>query len=404
MTPEGAVALGALFVLAFAFAGSETAFSLQRIDREPEDWTSARIQALLARRPALASGLLLGQRAAAVGIVALATTLPGPAWLPVVVVPPALVLLAEAAPRVIARRHAQDWARLAVWPLSVFFLILAPIRAPLAAAVRALAWPFGGGSPLPRGLAEGEIRTMLERGGVDAREREIIEAVFEFDENNVGRLMIPRPDIFAVPLDLPWEELLRRCRETGFSRVPVYEGRLDHIVGVLLLKDLLKYRKRPPAGPRQLRSILWPPTFVPQTKPADAMLREFMERRFHMAFVVDEHGTLVGLLTLDDLLSELVGELLDPDDDAPAPEVQHPGPGVISVKAAMDIEDFDEETGIAIPEGEYTTVGGFVFHLLGRLPRDGDTVEHKGYRFTVAGVEGRRITEVRVEGVPAEGT
>ncbi len=184
-----------------------------------------------------------------------------------------------------------------------------------------------------------------------------------------------------------------RAHEAGHSRIPVTGVADDDIVGVLLLKDLLRFRKTPLAGPRQLRSLLLPPVFVPTSKPADSMLEEFLERRFHMAFVVDEHGTLVGLVTLDDLLGELFG---DEDDDTDESEIARLRPDALTVKASIDVEDFVEETGITLPEGDYHTLGGFVFHELGRLPRKGDSVAVGEHRFVVAKMEGRRIAEVIV--------
>ena len=229
-------------------------------------------------------------------------------------------------------------------------------------------------------------------GALDPMERDIIEAVFEFDDITVERLMTPRPDLFSVPLTIDWPDLLEVTRRAGHSRIPVTGGTDDDIVGVLLLKDLLRFRQEPPSGPRQLRSLLLQPVFVPVSKPADSMLTAFLERRFHMAFVVDEHGTLVGLVTLDDLLGELLGE----DDDTDDSEIARLRPDALTVKASIDVADFVEETGIALPEGDYHTLGGFVFHELGRLPRKGDAVAVADHRFVVAKMEGRRIAEVIV--------
>jgi putative hemolysin len=399
----------ALFGLSFFFSGTETAlFSLQTVDRQRfEDGgpTGRRILRMLEHRAALISSILIGNETvnvsiSALGAFLLATLLPGKPWVNVVVLTPMLLLLSEITPKVIAFRYNARWSRAVVWPLSLFVLLVTPVRWLVAGVVILLARPLGVRGAREDRLAEPEIRTLLQQGAasgdVAEREREIIEAVFEFDDLSLGRLMTPLPDVFAVPVDMPWNDLLRACRDAGLSRVPVYDTHLDNVVGVLLLKDLLKYRNRPPAGPRQLRSILLPPTFVPRSKSADVMLREFMERRYHMAFVVNEHGTMVGLVTLDDLLSELVGEILDGEDDVTGPEVERPRPGMLRVKAIIDLEDFDEETGIHLPEGEYETVGGFVFHLLGRVPQEGDCVEWEGHRFEVVAVDGRRITELRV--------
>lgn len=401
-----------LFLASFFFSGTETAmFSLQTVDRQRFDQeggaTGRRILGLLERRTALISSILLGNETmnvsiSALGAFLLANLAPGKPWLNVVIMTPALLLLSEITPKVIAYRYNVTWSRAVVWPLSAFVWLVSPFRWVVAGVVSLLARPLGvHGAKAAERLAESEILTLLEQGAasgdVDEREREIIEAVFEFDDISLGRLMTPLPEVFAVPVDIPWPDLLATCKEDGHSRIPVYEERIDNVVGVLLLKDLLKYRKRPPAGPRQLRSMLMPPQFVPRSKPADIMLREFLERRYHMAFVVNEHGTLVGLVTLDDLLSELVGELLDPEDEATGPELERPRPGILHVKGMMDLEDFEEQTGIRLPEGEYDTVGGFVFHRLGQLPTVGDSVDWDGLRFEVTAMEGRRLAEVRVE-------
>ena len=179
---------------------------------------------------------------------------------------------------------------------------------------------------------------------------------------------------------------------SGFSRVPIYSRSKDSILGILLIKDLLKLRSAPIAGPLQLRSLLLPPVFVPTSKPADDMLEEFLTQRYHMAFVVDEHGTLVGLVTLDDLLDELLGEAEDGSAESELTECQDGW----MVRANMDIEDFTEDTGISLPEGDYHTLGGYVFHELGRLPKIDDQVRHNDWVFSVASMKGRRISSLNV--------
>ena len=399
-----------LFSLSFFFSGSEIAlFSLQKVERQKvgaAGRTGTRIIELLEHRSRLITTLLMGNETvnvliAAVGASVIAQLAPGRSWLNVLVLTPAILLFSEITPKVLAVRYNQQWSLAVAWPLYAFYVIVTPIRWIVGGIVNALASLFRVRRDTEDdALNEAEIRTLIqhgqEAGGVDAREREIIEAVFEFDDLTVGRLMTPRPDIFAVPLTVTWEELLTTAREHAFSRVPVYEERFDNIIGTLLIKDLLRYRKRPLTTPRQLRSILLPPSFVPASKPADDLLREFMSRKMHQAIVVDEHGTVVGLVSLDDLLSELVGDLLDID-DKPNAAIEEAGPGILAVPGDLDIEDFEEETGIALPEGEYHTVGGFVFHELGRLPRTGDVVAFDEHAFEVAAMDGRRVTQIRVK-------
>ncbi len=395
-----------LFGLSFFFSGTETAlFSLQQVDRDRIQRggrTGKVLHRLLEQRAPLITTILMGNESANIALTAVVaavveTTLPGQPWVPILLVTPSLVLISEITPKVVAFRYRAAWARLAAWPLTAFALLVTPLRIIFSAIVSGLARLAG----VPRGaseerLAEDELMVYVDRsmasGELDPVERDIIEAVFELDDMPIQRLMTPRPDVFSLPLNIGWSDLLEGAYAAGHSRIPVRGRSEDDIVGVLIVKDLLRYRKAPLDGPRQLRSILMPPIFVPATMPAHIMLQEFLAQRFHMAFVVDEHGTLTGLITMDDLLSELLRD----DEASEDSEIARVRPNVLTVKATMDVEDFVEETGIPLPAGSYHTVGGFVFHELGRLPKQGDTVHHEGRRFVVEEVDGRRISEIRV--------
>jgi putative hemolysin len=413
--------LACAVALSFVLSATETAiFAIDRAERErlSHDRGGQRFVSRLERlegRAGLETTLVTANLAATVATVALAVELASAwtPWWPAVVVfglVPILVLVPEVTAKAIGYRFAVPWARMMILPVMVLHGLFTPIRWSVA-ALQALVARVVPPDPEDTGR-EAEIRHLIEQGAeegtVAERERDIVEAVFEFGELTIGRLMTPRPDMHAVPYDLPWDELIQRCRENGYSRVPVYQRRVDEILGVLLLKDLLRHRAvagdgARGLGPHQLRSLLIPPLFVPQTKPASDMLREFLARKQHMAFVVDEHGTLVGLITLDDLLRELVGEFLDHEDHEEQ-ALAATRPGQWTVKAWMDVDDFVEETGVAVPKDGYHTVGGFVFHMLGRLPHKGDAVETDGHRFVVAAMEGRRIAEVtvtKIEAVPA---
>jgi len=394
-----------LFGASFFFSGTETAmFSLQQVDRERlarMGRTGVRLGALLERKAALITTILMGNESANIALATVAAALveawfPSMPWLSVVVLTPALVLVSEITPKVLAFRFRSAWAGLATWPLTVFGLLVSPFRWLFTTIVSGLARLFGvPASSSEETWAKDELMVYVDRsaavGELAPMERDIIEAVFELDETPVQRLMTPRPDMFTLPLDIAWGALMDTASTCGHSRIPVW-GDDDDIVGVLIVKDLLRYRKAPLEGPRQLRSILLPPTFVLVSKPADDLLREFLEQRVHMAFVVDEYGTLVGLVTLDDLLYELIGD----DESSEESEIAQVNPHVITVRASIDVEDFSEETGIELPMGEHHTLGGFVWHELGRLPRIGDEVEFERHRFVVSSMEGRRIVEVTV--------
>ena len=399
------VPIVAFFLLSFFFSGTETAyFSLQKVDREwfaRSQGAGRQVAWLLGHRAPLITTILLGNETVNIALSAtcaglLATLAPTMPWLNVVLLTPALVLISEITPKILAFRFRRSWARAAALPLTLFFWLVFPFRFVLSLVVGGVARLLGVRQEAQGGVHQEELLVYVASGAasgaIDQHEADIIEAVFEFDAMSVERLMTPRPDMFAVPVDIEWAQLLERTREAGHSRIPVTTPNGDDIIGVLLLKDLLRYKKEPPTGPRQLRSLLLPPVFVPSSKSADSMLEEFLERRFHMAFVVDEHGTLVGLVTLDDLLRELFGE----EDVTDEGEIARLRPDALTVKASIDVEDFTEETGIVLPDGDYHTLGGFVFHELGRLPRKGDAVAWGEHRFVVAKMEGRRIAEVVV--------
>jgi len=413
VTPWTFVAMLTLFALSFFFSGTETAmFSLQQVDRQAlsRGGRSGRLVVyMLGNKRELLPTILIGNETVNVALAAttaglIAFVIPDAPWINVLLLTPLLVLISEITPKVLAFRFNRRWSQLAVWPLSAFYYTIWIPRFAFSELVNRISRVFGArGEVAEEGLAEEELMVLVGEGAAagefDQMERDIIEAVFEFDEITIERVMTPRPDIESLPTDLSWDELLKKCREMEHSRIPMYADQPDNIVGVLLLKDLLKHRESPLAGPRQLRSILLPATFVPASKPADAMLKEFLKRRFHMALVVDEHGTLTGLVTLDDLLDELVGELEHDTEDS---EIARISPTALTVKAAMDIEDFTEETGIELPEGDYHTVGGFVFHEFGRLPKRGDAITLGSHKFIVAEMEGRRIHALRVTGFTAQ--
>ncbi|MEZ4236149.1 MAG: hemolysin family protein [Myxococcota bacterium] len=410
--PATALVVLGLFASSFFFSGTETAyFALQKPDQDrfargtPGE---RRVVKLLDRRAALITTILLGNELSNIALAATSAAVIGhfgPSWLNVVVLTPLLVLFSEITPKVLAFRFRRRWAPWVVWPFTVWFVIATPVRWVVSGLLMGIGKLLGV-EDRRESIAAEELMVYVAHGAaigeLDPLERDIIESVFEFDDLTVQRLMTPRPDVFSVPITIGWQELLDKCREEGLSRIPVTGHDQDDIIGILLLKDLLKFRATPLSGPRQLRSLLLPPVFVPASKSADGMLREFLEKRFHMALVVDEHGTFVGLVTLDDLLGELIGAEDDSTEDA---EIAGPPDGM-TVKASIDLQDFEEETQIAIPEGDYHTLGGFVFHVLGRLPRRGESVTFGDHRYQVSKMEGRRVSEILVTPVlPAsEGT
>jgi CBS domain containing-hemolysin-like protein len=238
---------------------------------------------------------------------------------------------------------------------------------------------------------------------VERTEREMIHGVFELEDTLVRELMVPRPDMISLDVTTPREEILPLLREHLHSRVPVYEDTVDQIVGVLYTKDLLPYLRGLPLD-FDLRASLHPPYFVPESKRADALLREFQAKKLHLAIVVDEYGSTAGLLTMEDLLEELVGEIRDEFDEDER-LIQPVGPGSYRVAGRLSIEDLNVATGLGISHEVYDTVGGWVLDLFGRVPHRGERKETAEVTVAVERVERTRVVEVLVtvrRPVPAE--
>lgn len=403
--------LGLVAVLStFAFFSlSETAiFSLQKVDREAlkeMEGTGEVLRHLLARPRRLLAALLIGAEIANSTLSTLSASLimmvaPHAPWLNILIVAPMVILFGDLVPKTFAMNYARPTVIRVLRPLAFWCEIISPVRWLLAGVADGILRVVGvQQAPESDRMKEDQLRLLIDQGRetgvIQPVEQEIIHRVFEFGELPVSRLMTPRPDIISESITVDWAELWRAVKESGYSRIPFYQGETDNIVGILHVKDLLKLRGQPAPNPRQLQKMLHPAMFVPPSKRAQDLLSEFRKRNQHMAVVVDEHGSVVGLITLDDLLTELVGELLD-ENDAEEPEVRSIGTNVWSVKAGIDIEDFADKVGIELPEGDYTTLGGFVFHQLGEAPKKGDEVLWDGTRYLVTGVEGRRITNVTV--------
>jgi CBS domain containing-hemolysin-like protein len=397
-------------LLSFAFfALSETAlFSLQKVDREAlkeDPSVGESLRHLLARPRRLLAGLLIGAELSNVTLTTLSASLllvlaPQFPWLNILIIAPLVIFFGDLVPKTLGFRYSRGAARLVVRPLAFWNEVVSPLRWLLSGVADGVLRIFGV-QPAPEAerVKEEQLRVLIDQGRetgvIQQVEQEIIHRVFDFGDIPVSRLMTPRPDIISLPITVPWDELWDTIRQNGYSRIPFYQGSPDNIVGILHVKDLLKLRGQPPPNPRQLQKMLHPAMFVPPSKRAQDLLREFRARNQHMAIVVDEHGSVVGLNTLDDLLAELVGELLD-ENDVEEPEVRALGRNVWTVKAGIDIDDFQEKVGVELPEGDYTTLAGFVFHQLGEAPKKGDEVTWDGVRFLITGVEGRRITDLTV--------
>ena len=409
----GFVVIVLLLCCSALFSGSETAlFSLQPLDRKSlTEAGHTRVEPLLARPRRTLASILIGNEFVNVLLSTISaglvlTVAPDHPWINIVLLTPVLLVLGEVLPKVTALRFNRRIATLVAPPLTLFSAAVAPLRWMLTeVADLALRLTGGGNAPRDHQLRESHLRELVDQGRRDGAigqmEQEIIYKVFEFGDHAVVKLMTPRPDVFSLNLATPWHDLLAATRKHGFSRVPIWQGSPDNVVGILLVKKLLplllasRAADQGPPSPRQLRKLLLPPRFVPTLKRADALIDEFRADRSHMAIVVDEHGSLAGVVTLDDLLAELVGELLDETDEA-ADEITALGHGIYTVQASMDVDDFEAHFEVTLPEGDYHTIGGFVLAQAGEVPEKGTEVTWGGLRFIVSAREGVRLTELSV--------
>jgi putative hemolysin len=206
--------------------------------------------------------------------------------------------------------------------------------------------------------------------------------------------MTPRTDIFALEVSEPLALALPKIKDNRFSRIPVYEETIDQISGILYAKDLLPYSRHPDLEVK-LRDLLHPVFFVPETKRTDDLLREFQRNKVHMAIVVDEYGGVSGLVTMEDALEELVGEIVD-EFDIEEILCRQVDPNTYLVSARLPLDDFNAQLGVSIPREDADTIGGHVFHMFGKLPKPGEVVSAHGLTFTIEHIKGTRIMEIRV--------
>ncbi len=239
-------------------------------------------------------------------------------------------------------------------------------------------------------------------GTFDEEEQEMIENVLELSESCADEIMTPRTDLVAIEVHSDLPTVLEVVKKAGHSRIPVYEENIDHIVGIVYAKDLLAEIGRDP-GQFCLRDRMREAYFVPETKPLRALLHEFQNQKLHLAVVLDEYGGTAGIVTLEDIIEELVGEITDEYEETPPASVKQVDENTIEVDARTYVDDLNDEYELSLPEDEdYDTVGGFVFSRLGYIPKTGEHFDYKDLQFTIASAEPRRINRVTIRKIPEE--
>jgi putative hemolysin len=404
-----------LLILSAFFSSSETAlFGLQPVDLETMDGRGERhVRKLLAEPRHTLASILIGNETVNIALSTVTAGLllplfPDRPWLNVAVVVPMLLVFGEVLPKTFAFRFGRVLAPKTAPILSTFSRLVTPIRLVLSRfADAALVLTGGSSAPRQAELREAHLRTAIDlgrkAGNIGAVEQEILHRVFEFGDLTVRDLMTPQGEVFSVNLLTPWPELLSSLRDTGHSRIPMWQGSPNNIVGILLVKRLLALvatqhqggRNRSPS-PRHIHKLLLPPRFVPQTKAADELLEEFQARRAHMAIVVDEHGRATGVVTLDDLLEELVGAMHD-ETDKEDPAVTPLEPQSWSIRGDMGIDDFADRFHLTVPDGPFTTLSGLVSSLSVGPLTTGSEVLWNGMLFHIDEMDGATATRITVE-------
>jgi CBS domain containing-hemolysin-like protein len=307
-------------------------------------------------------------------------------------------VVAEVAPKTYAIQHT-DRAALRVTPMLWFLTNFWPVRM-LSRGLIGAANVLLPGKGLKEGpfVTEQEIRTMAdvaaEEDVIEREERALIHSIFEFGDTVVREVMRPRPDMVTVVADDTIESAIAVAIDRGYSRIPACGESTDDVVGLVYLKDLVR-RARAGEGNEPVRNAVRPATFVPEQKRVAELLREMQNQQFHMALVIDEYGDTVGLVTLEDLLEEIVGEIAD-EYDVEEPRVEHLPDGSLRFPGGAPIDEVSEELGTELPDTEWDTIGGFVLNLLGHVPEEGETVAFPGFELRAEQVRERRIGAVVV--------
>ena len=318
------------------------------------------------------------------------------------------LVLGELAPKRIAMQIPEKVAYKAVGPLLFVARAAKPFIRLLSFSTNSVVRLLGFNPNASQNtVTEEEIRMMVDAGGehgvIEDDQKEMIFNVFEFDDIYVSDIMTHRTDMAAVEANDPLADAVSLAINDGYSRIPVYDDEPDNIIGIIYVKDLLKYVGSSLPEEKTLRDIMREAYYVPETKRCGELFKEMTARHVQMAIVVDEYGGTAGLVTLEDLLETIVGNIQDEYDNEDE-EIAKINETTFTVEGTTSIDEIDDIVGAELPEGDYDTVAGFVISLLGFLPKDGDlnTAEYKNLRFTVLSVEDRRIGKIKIEIMPSE--
>ena len=406
-----------LLLLSAVFSGSEVAlFSLEPAIREQlgerTDRASKRVLKLLDRPRELLVSILILNTVVNVAAATLAAIITrdiaiGLRWNPtltviseVIVLTFVLLIVSEITPKLLATKNPVVFARRVSAPLLILHRMLWPLSSMLARSMEAIHRRF---SILKGHISGDDLKAMAEigeaHGTIEEEERELIHSIVAFGDTSIREIMISRLDVVALPSSATLSEAIEIIRTSRHSRLPLYEEHLDNILGVVYAKDLLRYM----AHHRNEESVDWarlarPPMFVPLGKKLDDLLRDFQSKKTHIALVVDEYGGTAGVVTLEDVLEEIVGEIRDEHDESEQDPFVQLGPREFRFDAKIDLDELNDVAGADLDTAsfDFETLGGLIFHLAGEIPKQGDAFSYRNLDMTVESVESHRIVDVLV--------
>jgi len=416
-----------LLILSGFFSASEAAyFSLSPADlermRPKKDYGSKQVVNLLAHPRRLLITIVVGNTVVNIGAASLAAVLTldvsnyfgiDPTigvLIDIVIVTFVILICAEIIPKIAAVKNAKKVARNFAFPMTVFFYLFSPVVSIFYAFTQWLSSILHVGKSRLL-VSEEELLSIVdvgeEKGTLQKDEKEMIHSIFEFGETAVREIMVPRIDMICISTDTEFETLLTIINTHLHSRIPLYKNEIDNIIGIIFAKDLLplvNQKNTETTEKISLEKLARPAYFVPEIKKIDALLKEFQEHRIHMAIVVDEYGGTAGLVTLEDIIEEIVGEIQDEHDIEP-PQYQKVNENEFIVDGSMDLEEINEELRLNLPTEEgVETIGGFLFGLFGSVPKDKQFIQYEDYKFTVEKIHKRRIQKVRITKAPVSKT
>ncbi len=311
-----------------------------------------------------------------------------------------LLVFGDVTPKTFAFRHAQSYSLAAAGPLLWFSKVVYPLQAGITSVTDSLV-AMTGESTSKTSITEDEMKTVLEhgedKGVIEPDEKEMILNIFELGDTTVAEVMTPRAEIFSLPLEEGPDVIARRAILSNYSRIPIYKERPDNLVGILYTRNLLLSETSDSGG--NMEKLLREPYIIPPTKKIDELLRDFRKKKIHIAIVVDEYGGLDGLVTLEDILEEVLGEDDDPEGMESIEEIK---PGFYNLPGRLPLHDFNEYFNTAYTVEDVDTVGGMVFHLFGRMPKSGESIDRDSFTFYVRKIQQSKISQLTIKVASSE--